>query len=147
MYVFSDASKSKLETCHIDLVAVATNVLKVVDHRIICGWRNKAAQDKAIADRTSKVAWPNSKHNFMRDDVPCSLALDALPMDCIKNGVIDWNNTKAFAFLAGVYRGVAEQMGISLRWGHDWNDNGSMRDEAGKLVDMPHFELYGEKYR
>lgn len=39
---------------------------------------------------------------------------------------------------------AAKAEGVSIRWGADWNDNGTHKDE--KFIDAPHFELSKEKY-
>ena len=34
---------------------------------------------------------------------------------------------------------VAKQLGVSIRWGADWNSNGRPRDKGE--TDSPHFEI------
>jgi peptidoglycan L-alanyl-D-glutamate endopeptidase CwlK len=41
--------------------------------------------------------------------------------------------------LAGVVTGVAHELGIKIRWGGDWDQDGEWKDE--RFVDMPHYEL------
>ena len=40
---------------------------------------------------------------------------------------------------AGFVLGVANQMGINLRWGGDWDQDFEVQDN--KFDDFPHFEL------
>ena len=44
---------------------------------------------------------------------------------------------------AGFVLGVANQMGIKLRWGGDWDQDFEVQDN--KFDDFPHFELKGGK--
>ena len=52
---------------------------------------------------------------------------------------IDWNDRERFHLFAGFVLGIANQMGIELRWGGDWNRNWEVDDN--KFDDFPHFEL------
>jgi peptidoglycan L-alanyl-D-glutamate endopeptidase CwlK len=36
---------------------------------------------------------------------------------------------------------AAAELGVSLRWGGDWDGDGSRRDHS--FIDLPHFELKG----
>lgn len=47
-----------------------------LDLHISWGFRDKENQDKAFSEGKSKLKWPDSKHNKMKDGVPCSEALD-----------------------------------------------------------------------
>lgn len=127
---FSQQSLEKLSTCHPDLQRLFAEVIGVVDCRVIEGHRGKEAQDKAFAEGKSKLRFPQSKHNANP-----SLAVDVVPYP------VDWNDRERFCHLAGVVQGVAHALGIRIRWGGDWNQNGQWRDE--RFVDMPHFELVG----
>ncbi len=129
---FSLKSKAKLETCHTDLQRLFNEVVKHFDCTIICGFRGKDEQDKAVAAGNSKTPWPTSKHNKSP-----SLAVDVMPYP------VDWSGSKEsierITLFAGFVLGTAKQMGISIRWGHDWNCD-TIPDPKG-LVDRPHFEL------
>ncbi|KKM82716.1 hypothetical protein LCGC14_1316750, partial [marine sediment metagenome] len=37
--------------------------IQVMDFTIVCGFRNKRAQEKAFDEGKSEKHWPNSKHN------------------------------------------------------------------------------------
>lgn len=128
MYKFSDASMANYATLHFDLQRICDEAIKIVDFAIIVGHRGKSAQDNAFAAKTSKLKWPDSKHNL----VP-SHAMDLTPTP------IDWEDRERFIYLAGVVMAVAAQLGIKLRYGGDWNGNGKFSDE--KFSDLPHFEL------
>jgi peptidoglycan L-alanyl-D-glutamate endopeptidase CwlK len=126
---FGKTSMKRLQTCHPDIARVLEQAIKNgPDFSILCGHRTQAEQDKVVADGMSKVAWPNSKHN----STP-SMAVDIVPYP------VDWNDTNRFRVLAGYVLGIADAMGISLRWGGDWSRDFSEKDE--RFRDMPHFEL------
>lgn len=128
MPAFSKASQERLATCHPKLQAIMNKVILYVDCMIICGYRNKEDQDKAFREGKSKLMYPHGKHNTMPSN-----AVDVAPYP------LDWNDTHAFARLAGYIQAVADSMGIPIRWGGDWNRNGKTNDE--RFRDFPHFEL------
>jgi peptidoglycan L-alanyl-D-glutamate endopeptidase CwlK len=129
---FGAASEAQLVTCHPDLQRVLREAIKYHDFTVIEGHRGKAAQDAAVAAGNSKTPWPTSKHNATP-----SLAADCAPFP------VDWSDTgsalERFALLAGVIHTVAQQLGVKIRWGGDWNQNWDTRDEGFR--DRPHFEL------
>lgn len=127
-YKFGDSSRARLETCHPLLQEICEEAIKQVDFSVICGYRTKEEQDQAIADKASKVEYPNSMHNQMP-----SLAVDIAPYP------IDWDNTTRFAHLIGIVRGIAAMKGIKIRTGSDWDTDGDITDH--KFMDWPHFEL------
>jgi hypothetical protein len=123
----------QLVTCHPDLQRVLREAIKYTDFVVVEGHRGKAAQDAAYAKGFSKVRWPNGNHNSLP-----SRAVDLVPYP------VDWSdapkNIERFCMLAGVVLTVAQQLGVRLRWGGDWNHNADTRDE-GSFRDRPHFEL------
>lgn len=131
MHNFSAASVEKLSTCHPDLGRVFNEVVKSFDCVIIEGHRGQEAQHAAFISKKSKLDWPNGKHN----KVP-SLAVDAAPYP------LDWNDLRRFAYFAGYVLGVANQMGIKLRWGGDWDRDHELKDNT--FNDLAHFELVEE---
>lgn len=130
MPIFSKASAEKLATCHPKLQTVMNEVIKYEDFVVIEGHRGQEAQDKAYRDGKSKLKWPQGKHNSLP-----SLAVDIAPYP------LDWNDTPGFHRLAQVVLETAESMGIKIRRGGDWNENGSSKDE--RFLDLVHFELKG----
>jgi peptidoglycan L-alanyl-D-glutamate endopeptidase CwlK len=135
MAMFSDESRSRLSTCHIDLQVIFFEVIKRVNCAVLEGHRNEIDQNKAFEEGKSKLKWPHGKHNSMP-----SLAVDVVPFP------IDWSNRQQFlwfgGFVLGTVEGLKDQQKISysVRWGGDWNCNNNVTDEKG-LVDYPHFEL------
>ena len=131
---FSAISRSRLNTCHPLLQEICNEAIKHVDLSILCGHRDKDAQDAAFRENRSTVRWPQSNHNRLP-----SLAVDVGPY--IAGVGIDWDDLAAFARLAGYLERIADEKGIAIRWGGDWNQNNRTKDE--RFVDMPHIELVG----
>lgn len=128
MPAFGATSLQRLSTCDSRLQRVFLEVVKHFDCTVLEGHRDKAAQDKAFAEKKSKLQWPNGMHNKLP-----SLAVDAAPVP------IDWNDRRRFDHFAGFVLGVASQQGVKLRWGGDWNRNTQLKDES--FLDLVHFEL------
>lgn len=127
MSTFGAASEKQLATCSPNIQRLFREVIKHRDCTIVCGFRNQADQDKAFAEGKSKLKWPNGKHNKQP-----SKAVDVMSYP------IDWNDRERQAHFAGFVLGIAAPLGIKVRWGGDWNQNGKTKDES--FLDMPHFE-------
>ena len=128
MPTFSRKSLERLETCDHRIQMVIKRAITRVDFTVLCGHRGKQEQEDAFERGASKLRWPQSKHN----KTP-SLAVDVAPFP------IDWDNLDRFRELAAVILDEAGKLGIKMRWGADWNQNGSEKDE--RFRDYPHFEL------
>jgi len=133
MYAFGNRSKTNLATCRVDLVQVAHAVmdLQIMDFAILCGHRDEEAQTQAFLLGNSKVQWPHSRHNMNPSN-----ALDFAPWI---HGGIPWKDTHSFAMLGGIFIAIARKMNTPLRYGGDWNSNGSTEDQI--LMDWGHIEL------
>lgn len=133
---FSRTSLERLDTCHRDLQMLFNHVITMFDCSIICGHRNKIAQDAAFRAKLSEVEWPNSKHN----KTP-SMAVDVAPYP------IDWNDRERFVFFAGHVMATAKLlhyegfMSHRLRWGGNWDNDNNLKDN--QFDDLVHFELMG----
>lgn len=125
---FSPHSLAQLATCDERLQRLFNEVIKTWDCTIIEGNRSQADQEADFAAGKTKLHYPNGKHNA----IP-SRAVDVAP------DPIDWNDTKKFYFFAGFVLGTAQQMGIIIRYGGDWN--GDHQIGAETFPDLPHFEL------
>lgn len=131
MPAFSARSLARLATCRPELQRLFKAVVADTDCTIICGHRAKAEQDKARAEGKSKLRWPRSKHNRYP-----SAAVDAAPWP-----LPAWDDSEAFIDFAQVVIKKAEELGIKIRYGGDWNGNGRSDDE--RFLDLVHFELAG----
>jgi len=128
MAAFSPTSKERLATCDPRLQQALYEVVKFFDCTIIEGHRGQAAQHKAYMDGASKLDWPAGAHNSLP-----SKAVDVMPYP------IDWNDTKRLCYFAGFVVGIAAHMGITIRWGRDWDRDKDLNDQT--FNDGPHYEL------
>ena len=139
---FGTKSRERLDTCHPDLQTLFNAVIEEVDCSVVCGYRNKADQDKAVASGNSKAEYPKGKHNSNP-----STAVDVYPYP------VDFEDLPRFYWFAGwvlakaeILRNVGEML-YKVRWGGNWDglNNGqidfsyNMRKDV--LNDLPHFEL------
>lgn len=125
---FGSTSKSRLDTTHPLLQELLLEVVKAFDCSILTGHRTEAVQNQVYADGKSTLQWPKSKHNGQP-----SLAVDVAPYP------IDWQDRDRFHYFAGYVKGLAEGMGIQIRWGGDWDSDYQTKDN--NFDDLPHFEL------
>lgn len=124
-------STEKLKTCTKAIQAVFNEVDRrgVFDFKVSEGHRTQARQNELYDKGRSKVRI--GKHNSMPSE-----AVDIIPLQ--PKGKIDWNDRELFTFFAGYVLGVADSMGISLRWGGDWDNDKDLKDN--KFDDLVHFE-------
>ena len=125
---FGKRSKERLATCEKDLQMVFNEVIKYVDCSILEGHRSKDRQNSLYEDGKTKVRYPNGRHNASP-----SRAVDVTPYP------VDWADRERQTLFAGFVLGVANQMGIKLRWGGDWDQDFEVKDN--RFDDFPHFEL------
>lgn len=135
MFPLTEVEKSRLATCEEDIQKVVNEVTKKWNINIIFGIRAKEDQDKAFAEGKTKLQWPNSKHNSNP-----SKAIDMCPVEVVgKRESIDWKDRERFSLFAGYVLGIAEAMGVSIRWGGDWDQDTEVKDNG--FDDLVHFEL------
>lgn len=128
MPAFSDKSQTKLSSCHDKLQCVFNEVIKHFDCKVVTGYRGEEAQNRMFEMDRSQLTYPDSKHNQQP-----SLAVDVAPYP------IDWNDIGRFRYFAGYVMGIASQLGVSLRWGGDWDKDTEVKDN--NFNDLLHFEL------
>lgn len=121
----------QLRTCDPWLQNLFQRVVLTYDCSILIGHRGEALQHRAFLSGASKLDWPDGEHNKYP-----SQAVDAAPYP------IDWNDTKRFYHFAGYVLGVAELLGIPIRWGGDWDGDHDLNDQD--FNDLVHFELEKE---
>jgi len=136
MYKFSERSLRNLETCHPDLQRVAHEVIKHVDFSVIEGHRSVERQQELFEQGVTQI---NGKDKKSRHNYEPSEAFDLLPYPAVLHGVNIWHDHDRFTHFAGFVLGIATSLGVSLRWGGDWNSDFSMEDTG--FHDLPHFEL------
>lgn len=117
---FSKKSLERLSTCDKKLQEICHELIRETDFAVICGYRTKGEQDKAVAGGFSKTPWPSSKHNVWP-----SQAVDIAPYP------IDWDDIDRFKELAARFKIIAAEKGINIVSGGDWKN----------FPDYPHFQL------
>ena len=132
MWSFSKTSQARLDTCHDDLQVLARAVIAEQDCTVICGHRNKYAQEAAVLMGNSKLNWPESRHNASP-----SMAIDLGPYP------LDWDDLDGIITFAHLVMDIAGRLHESgdmthkIRWGGDWNMDGVI----DRFFDGVHFEL------
>jgi len=125
---FSSKSKARLNQCDPRLIKLFERVVEVIDCTVLEGHRDEATQNEYFDSGRSKVEWPQSKHNKRP-----SLAADVVAYP------IDWNDTKKHYYFAGIVMGMADNLGLKIRWGGDWDRDQDLNDQS--FMDLVHFEL------
>ncbi len=135
---FGKDSADKLAQCHPDLQRLFNEVVKTYDCSILTGHRGQKEQDEAVAKGLSKTPWPTGNHNATPSN-----AVDAAPYP-IKWGATgdtkkDSKQIARFYHFAGFVQAKAEQLGIKIRFGGDWDRDGDFEDQS--FDDLDHFEI------
>lgn len=137
---FGDSSLRQLSSVSLELQLLAFNVIESgFDCSILCGHRSKPEQDDAFKSGRSLTEWPKSKHNPLP-----SKAMDIAPYP------FEWPSASMsrqdfalamgrFYFFGGYVRRIADEMGLRIRQGMDWNGNLDIRDQS--FFDLPHIEI------
>lgn len=135
MYSFNKASRSRLDTCDDALQRLFNHVVERYDCTILPdgGHRTPERQAELYASGASKNKV--SKHNAWP-----SQAVDVSPYPI----PTDWGETNClvkaqFYHFAGYVKRVAEELGIEVRWGGDWDSDREFTDQ--KFNDLVHWEL------
>lgn len=133
---FSETSRARLATCDPRLQAILEEAIAIVDFTILEGHRGQADQDRAFAEKKSKLKWPHGKHNASP-----SRAVDIAPW--LPEVKIDWADLVAFGRLMGVVQAISHRQGVRLRFGLDWDGDfrSVNRDPGESFMDAPHVEL------
>lgn len=136
-YHFGSRSTSKLSQIDEDLAQVCKLAISrsPIDFTVIEGRRTIERQKELYAQgRTAPgkiVTWTmKSKHIDGK-------AVDLAP--CDEKGNILWNDRVGFKVISDLMFEAAKELGVKIRWGADWNQNGRPF-EKGEF-DSPHFEL------
>jgi peptidoglycan L-alanyl-D-glutamate endopeptidase CwlK len=155
-YSLGNRSRSNLLGVHPSLVRVVERAIQITeqDFMVIEGVRSReqmcinfgkgrtAAQCEAVGvpakyarPNLAKVTWLrnpfNSNHRIMPDGY--GHAVDLVPYP------VDWEETKKFDKIAEAMLKAAEELGVDIRWGADWDEDGNPRERGES--DSPHFEI------
>ena len=123
-------SKKRLEGVDGRLIALLERVCKYFDITVIEGKRSQERQDMLVEQGKSKTKF--GKHVQGK-------AVDIAPYP------IDWNARDDFHMLGGFILGVANQMGLRVRWGGCWRYDslyqGQRTTKTNNFDDLVHIEL------
>jgi peptidoglycan L-alanyl-D-glutamate endopeptidase CwlK len=141
---FGTTSKERLETCHPLIQRVAWGVVAFHDCTVLEGHRVQDKQHEYFVNGTSKVDWPDGKHNTSPSE-----AIDIAPYFASRGGVV-WPDKKnrpqeytkdlaQFYYFAGIFIDTARHLDVGIRWGGDWDRDHDLLDQ--RFDDLVHFEL------
>ena len=127
---FWKRSRDRLKGVYAKLVNVLNEVVKYFDITVIEGLRSQERQDELVKQGKSKTKF--GKHVMGK-------AVDIAPYP------IDWDARDDFHYLGGFVLGVANRLGVKIRWGGYWNASslfkGKITTKDNNFDDLVHFEL------
>lgn len=138
-YQLSQRSRARLRGVHPALVRVVERAIQISrqDFAVLEGVRTPERQKELYAQgRTTpgpKVTWTLKSNHFRNPTTGFGHAVDLVPWP------IDWTDVPAFDAISRAMFTAADELGIAIRWGADWDRDGQPR-ERGE-TDSPHFEL------
>ena len=138
---FSALSRSRLKGVHPDLIRVVDRALMLssVDFMVIEGVRTPERQRALYAQGRTKpgriVTWTlRSRHLVQADGFGHAVDLAPYPLD--------WEGPARFPKFDAIARAMfaaADDLGVAIRWGADWDRDGRPRERGES--DSPHWEL------
>lgn len=139
MFALGATSLKRLDGVHPDMVRVVKRAIQLTeqDFLVLEGVRTPERQMELYAQGRTKpgaiVTWVKTSNHFRNTLTGYGHAVDL----CVYP--VDWKNTKGFDEIARAMFAAAKELNVRIRWGADWNQNGTPR-ERGE-TDSPHFEL------
>ena len=132
-------NQKKIKCCDPFLQHLLYEVAKITNLRIIEGLRTVDRQQRLIDEGKSKIS--NARHAPHVQGI----AVDIIPLD--KNREFHgWGEGKdevkevgMFYNLHGIIYTVAKHLIIPIRWGGDWDGDGSFKDQT--FDDLVHYEV------
>jgi peptidoglycan L-alanyl-D-glutamate endopeptidase CwlK len=145
MHKLSKRSEDILATCLPEIQKVMKLAISrsAVDFGISHGFRSPEEQNKLFQQGrdgnpgeivTHKDGYRNkSKHNLMPSH--------AVDIFCWPREIM--YDEKHLCYVAGIVMSCAAELGVKLRWGNNWNNDGLLvcKDPSERFSDMPHFEI------
>ena len=139
-YTLGPTSLKNLRGVHPALVSVVQRAIQITeqDFSVLEGIRTDERQAELYAQGRTKpgkiVTWTLKSPHIPKAD-GYGHAVDLVPYP------IDWSDLPKFDAIAKAMFQAAEEVGVAIRWGADWDRDGIAR-ERGE-TDSPHFELVG----
>lgn len=141
-FVFGKTSEARLQTMENDLQKVYRLALKRsrVDFGIAEGHRSVERQQKLYAQGRTEpgviVTHVDGINKTSKHNVIPSKAGDIYAW---VNGRASWD-AKHLCYLAGVIQAAADELGVPIRWGGNWDSDGEIISDQN-FIDLPHHEL------
>lgn len=138
-FTLSKASLDKLQGVHPKLVDVVKRAIELTkqDFKVLEGVRTPERQKELYAQgRTKpgpKVTWTLTSNHFVNPKTGYGHAVDLVPYP------VDWETLSKFDAIQKAMFAAAKELGVTIRWGANWNRNGKPREKGE--TDSPHFEL------
>ena len=150
-FVLTKLSLGRLNGVDANLVKVVQRAIEITpqDFMVVEGVRTKEqcyinyGKGRTVAQCTAKgvpaqyaqpklakVTWLN---NPLSSKHVTGKAVDLVPYP------VDWNDLTKFDQVAKAMFAAADELGVSIRWGADWDNDGNYREKGE--YDSPHFEL------
>lgn len=135
-YSFGSSSMARLGTCdpRLQVVMKAAIAQGIMDMTVTEGHRDQETQDRYFREGKSRVQFPHGKHN----SYPAK-AVDVAPF---VGGKLSYDQRHC-CHMAGVILGIAASLGVGIRWGGNWDQDGEPVTDQD-FQDLVHFELVGE---
>jgi peptidoglycan L-alanyl-D-glutamate endopeptidase CwlK len=143
---FSQKSTAILGTCHDDLQRLFKEVVTFFDCKPIRGYSAPEVQHNlfkkgrvyrngiwVIENPLEVVTYKDGFENLSEHNYFPSYAIDILPYP------LDWRDEIRICYFAGRVMQKAEEMGIPLTWGGDWDNDTEVKDQT--FMDLVHFQL------
>ena len=132
-YTLSNTSLARLRGVDSRLVNVVKRAIEITtqDFMVLEGLRSQERQDELYAQGRTK---PGPIVTWVKVGTHTSgTAVDLVPYP------VDWNDLSKFDAISKAMFQAAKEQGVRIRWGADWNQNGTARERGES--DSPHFEL------
>lgn len=146
-YKLGSTSLKRLSTCHEDIQAVIELAItrSPVDFGIAQGSRTIQEQQQYFDEGKSKInpksymtkekLFAHAKHLV---DNEIRTKADAVDIYAFVNGKASWQSS-SLILIAGVILSCAHELGVKLRWGGNWDQDGEIVTDQ-TFQDFPHFE-------
>lgn len=135
---FSRASLDKLATCEPELQRLFETVVIYFDCTVLEGERTPEQQKLNVEKGVSKTL--DSKH--IPKPGQRARAVDVAPYPLAfpqRNSPTLVKDVARYYYFAGFVLGVAQILGINIRWGGDWDSDRDIHEQ--NFDDLVHFEL------
>lgn len=140
MFNLGSRSLANLAGVHPDMVKVVNRAIQITqqDFMVLEGVRTQVRQNQLYAQgRTAPgtiVTWTKTSNHFRNVKSGYGHAVDLVPFP------VNWSDLKKFDAVARAMFAAADELGIPIRWGADWDRDGKWRERGES--DSPHFELW-----